>query len=191
MKLTRVARPVLSQVPWCFGKPKDTTPFFFFGGGSKSLYGCGSVGQNQWHHFGVGAPSILVYFGGDWEWPYVETHPRFAKKALSARPSPSPLTRCPRAARLAAGARTLQYLKDRPPGGSKGAVHVQTRSDPNLWLENLSIKPQKARSPSLERRMVEKNGQGINKGSQGTMAMGSENTNRLAPQHEHPIQSNH
>ena len=24
-----------------------------------------AVGQNQWYHFGVGAPPILVYFGGD------------------------------------------------------------------------------------------------------------------------------
>ena len=26
-----------------------------------------AVGQNQWHHFGVGAPPILVYFSGDWD----------------------------------------------------------------------------------------------------------------------------
>ena len=25
------------------------------------------VGQNQWYHFGAGAPPILVYFGGDWD----------------------------------------------------------------------------------------------------------------------------
>ena len=27
---------------------------------------------NQWYHFGVGAPPILVYFGGDWDvhWGY-------------------------------------------------------------------------------------------------------------------------
>ena len=25
------------------------------------------VGQNQWYHFGVGAPPILVYFSGDWD----------------------------------------------------------------------------------------------------------------------------
>ena len=24
------------------------------------------VGQNQWYHFGVGGPPILVYFIGDW-----------------------------------------------------------------------------------------------------------------------------
>ena len=24
-----------------------------------------AVGENQWYHFGVGAPPILVYFGGD------------------------------------------------------------------------------------------------------------------------------
>ena len=31
-----------------------------------------AVGQNQWHHFGVGAPPILVYFSGDWDvhWGY-------------------------------------------------------------------------------------------------------------------------
>ena len=28
--------------------------------------------QNQWYHFGIGAPPILVYFGGDWgvHWQY-------------------------------------------------------------------------------------------------------------------------
>ena len=26
-----------------------------------------AVGQNQWDHFGVGAPPILVYFSGDWD----------------------------------------------------------------------------------------------------------------------------
>ena len=25
------------------------------------------VGQNQWYHFGVGVPPILVYFGGHWD----------------------------------------------------------------------------------------------------------------------------
>ena len=31
-----------------------------------------AVGQNQWYHFGVGAPLILVYFSGDWDvhWAY-------------------------------------------------------------------------------------------------------------------------
>ena len=36
-----------------------------------------AVGQNQWCHFGVGAPPILVYFSGDWDvhWGYcVLTH---------------------------------------------------------------------------------------------------------------------
>ena len=26
-----------------------------------------AVGQNQWYHFGVGAPPILVYFSGHWD----------------------------------------------------------------------------------------------------------------------------
>ena len=28
--------------------------------------------KNQWYHFGVGAPPILVYFSGDWDvhWGY-------------------------------------------------------------------------------------------------------------------------
>ena len=32
-----------------------------------------ALGQNQWYHFGVGAPPILVYFSGDWDdpWPYL------------------------------------------------------------------------------------------------------------------------
>ena len=31
-----------------------------------------AVGQNQWYHFVVGAPPILVYFSGDWDvhWGY-------------------------------------------------------------------------------------------------------------------------
>ena len=31
-----------------------------------------AVGQNQWYHFGVGAPPIVVYFSGDWDvrWGY-------------------------------------------------------------------------------------------------------------------------
>ena len=35
------------------------------------------MGQNQWYHFGVGAPPILVYFSGDWDvhWGYgILTH---------------------------------------------------------------------------------------------------------------------
>ena len=36
-----------------------------------------AVGQNQWYHYGVGAPPILVYFSGDWDvhWGYgILTH---------------------------------------------------------------------------------------------------------------------
>ena len=36
-----------------------------------------AVGQNQWYHFGVGAPPILVYVSGDWDvlWGYgILTH---------------------------------------------------------------------------------------------------------------------
>ena len=36
-----------------------------------------AVGQNQWYHFGVGAPPILVYFSGDRDvhWGYgILTH---------------------------------------------------------------------------------------------------------------------
>ena len=31
-----------------------------------------AVGQNQWYHFRVGAPLILIYFKGDWDvhWGY-------------------------------------------------------------------------------------------------------------------------
>ena len=31
-----------------------------------------AVGKNQWYHFGVGAPPMLVYFSGDWDvhWGY-------------------------------------------------------------------------------------------------------------------------
>ena len=40
------------------------------------LFG-GSRIQNQWYHFGIGAPPILVFFSGDWDvhWGYlVLTH---------------------------------------------------------------------------------------------------------------------
>ena len=36
-----------------------------------------AVGQNQWYHFGVGAPCILVHLSGDWDvhWGYgILTH---------------------------------------------------------------------------------------------------------------------
>ena len=36
-----------------------------------------AVGQNQWYHFGVGAPPTLFYFSGDWDvhWGYgILTH---------------------------------------------------------------------------------------------------------------------
>ena len=39
-----------------------------------------AVGQNQWYHFWVGAPPILVYFSGDWDvhWGYGNfTHGHF------------------------------------------------------------------------------------------------------------------
>ena len=39
-----------------------------------------AVGQNQWYHFGVGAPPILVYFSGSWDvyWGYgLLTHGHF------------------------------------------------------------------------------------------------------------------
>ena len=41
-----------------------------------------AVGQNQWYHFGVGAPPILVYFSGDWDvhWGYgILTHNQMIK----------------------------------------------------------------------------------------------------------------
>ena len=36
------------------------------------FWGKMAVGQNQWYHFGVGAPPILVYFSWDWDvhWGY-------------------------------------------------------------------------------------------------------------------------
>ena len=41
-------------------------------GGGKSFHTHLAVGQNQWYHFGAGAPPILVYFSGDWAvfWGY-------------------------------------------------------------------------------------------------------------------------
>ena len=42
--------------------------------------------QNQWYHFGIGAPPILVYFSGDWAvlWGYgVLAHGHMMKQELA------------------------------------------------------------------------------------------------------------
>ena len=44
-----------------------------------------AVGQNQWYHFGAGAPPILVYFSGDWDvhWGYgILTHGHIISEQL-------------------------------------------------------------------------------------------------------------
>ena len=52
-----------------------------------------AVGQNQWYHFGVGAPPMLVYFSGDWDvhwgtiWILTHGHPSWAQAAPSERGS--------------------------------------------------------------------------------------------------------
>ena len=50
-----------------FGGLENQTPF---SGHPEATHE--AVGQNQWYHFGVGAPPILVYFSGDWDvhWGY-------------------------------------------------------------------------------------------------------------------------
>ena len=53
----------------------------------KSNYAAYSwaVGQNQWYHFGVGAPPMLVYFRGDWDvhWGYgLLTHGQISAKLV-------------------------------------------------------------------------------------------------------------
>ena len=48
-----------------------------------------AVGQNQWYHFGLGAPPILVYFSGDGDvhWGYgVLTHGHIVQQALPEGP---------------------------------------------------------------------------------------------------------
>ena len=48
-----------------------------------------AVGQNQWYHFGIGAPPIVVYFSGDWDvhWGYgVLTHGHMATRPHSNTP---------------------------------------------------------------------------------------------------------
>ena len=45
-----------------------------------------AMGQNQWYHFGVGAPPSLVYFSGDWDvhWGYgLLTHGHVEKITLA------------------------------------------------------------------------------------------------------------
>ena len=46
-----------------------------------------AVGQNQWYHFGVGAPPILAYFSGDWDVHWCLTHGQMI-------PSPQNTTLC-------------------------------------------------------------------------------------------------
>ena len=74
-----------------------------FSPGLSCSLGFDPMVQNQWYHFGIGAPPILVYFSGDWDvhWGYgVLTHghlipwkhasglpPRFL---IKRRPSPCP-----------------------------------------------------------------------------------------------------
>ena len=53
-----------------------------------------AVGQNQWYHFGVGAPPILVYFSGDWDvhWGYgLFTHGHVVQKQRASCRFLSPL----------------------------------------------------------------------------------------------------
>ena len=50
-----------------------------------------TVGQNQWYHFGVGAPPILVHFsGGDVHWGYgILTHGQiefWQKRSVLSKP---------------------------------------------------------------------------------------------------------
>ena len=55
-------------------------------------------GQNQWYHFGVGAPPILVYFSGDWNvhWAYgILTHAHMsASSGFSLRATSCPAIVC-------------------------------------------------------------------------------------------------
>ena len=67
----------------------------FFALGFLSLEGHShmAVGQNQWYHFGVGAPPILVYFSGDWDvrWGYgilTHGHTSFSSKTNQSWPHP-------------------------------------------------------------------------------------------------------
>ena len=63
------------------GNDEEADATFLHYRGSKALdmtLPCASqVGQNQWYHFRVGAPPILVYFSGGWDvhWGYgILTH---------------------------------------------------------------------------------------------------------------------
>ena len=51
-----------------------------------------AVGQNQWFHFGIGAPPILVYFSGDWDvhWGYgILTHGHFFPGTMTSSTGPA------------------------------------------------------------------------------------------------------
>ena len=54
---------------------------YFGANGWWDIFSDMAVGQNQWYHFGVGAPPILAYFSGDWDvhWGYrILTHGHLA-----------------------------------------------------------------------------------------------------------------
>ena len=60
-----------------------------------------AVGQNQWYHFGVGPPPILVYFSGDWDvhWGYkLLTHGQVGPKKSVSKLATSKGTQKPRSA---------------------------------------------------------------------------------------------
>ena len=70
-RATRLGVRVCSLGDWL--GPKVVRLFFFFEG----CTGEQAVGQNQWYHFGVGAPPMLIYFSWDWDvhWGYgILTH---------------------------------------------------------------------------------------------------------------------
>ena len=96
--------------PWLTAKGRERTARA--GAGRRS--GCCrhlDAGQNQWYHFGVGAPPILVYFGDHWDvhWGYgLLTHSQFffdptlvvqrkwEQSSLSCGSTPvHPAARCP------------------------------------------------------------------------------------------------
>ena len=56
--------PTPSFAEKCGPMCPESPPFAVESPGNKEHV---AVGQNQLYHFGVGAPSMLVYFSGDWD----------------------------------------------------------------------------------------------------------------------------
>ena len=77
-----------------------------------------AAGQNQWDHFGVGAPPILVYFSGDWD-----VHCGLTGLLTHGQMDNQPCLKPPIGAWFAPGGLPVPCVPALPAGRGTGAVH--------------------------------------------------------------------